>query len=74
VFMLVAAMLGLAPDASANQLTLHRPQLPGWLGWIELRNVRLRDSRLSLRASQGQNDAAIEMLARSGDAELVVRR
>jgi hypothetical protein len=72
--MLIAAMLGLAPDAADNQLTLNRPRLPGWLSWIELRGLHLRSSRLTLRASQGQAGAAIEMLARDGDAELVVRR
>jgi hypothetical protein len=29
---------------------------------------------MTLRASQGQDGAAIEMLSRDGDAELVVRR
>jgi hypothetical protein len=72
--MLINAMLGLSPDAAENQLTLNRPRLPSWHGWIELRNLRLRDSRMTLRASQGQDGAAIEMLSRSGDAELVVRR
>jgi glycogen debranching enzyme len=74
VFMLIAAMLGLAPDAADNQLTLSRPHLPGWLSWIELRGLQLRASRLTVRASQGQEGAAIEMLSRTGDAELVVRR
>jgi glycogen debranching enzyme len=74
VFMLIGGMLGLVPDAADNQITLNRPRLPGWLGWIELRNLRLRDSRMTLRASQGQDGAAIEMLSRQGDAELVVRR
>jgi glycogen debranching enzyme len=74
VFMLIGALLGLAPDAADNQLTLNRPQLPAWLSWIELRGLTLRTSRISLRASQGHNGAAIEMLSRQGDAELVVRR
>ena len=74
VFMLVAAMLGLRPDAADNQLTLNRPRLPGWLAWLEIRGLRLRASRMTLRASQGQDGAAVEMLARQGDAELVVRR
>jgi glycogen debranching enzyme len=74
VFMLVASMLGLRPDAADNQLTLSRPRLPGWLAWLEIRGLRLRASRMTLRASQGQDGAAIEMLARQGDAELVVRR
>jgi len=74
VFMLIASMLGLVPDAADNQLTLNRPRLPPWLSWIELRNLALRSSKMSLRASQGHDGAAIEMLSRSGDAELVVRR
>ena len=74
VFMLIASMLGLTPDAADNQLTLNRPRLPGWLSWIELRGLQLRSSRMTLRASQGQDGAAIEMLTRDGDAELVVRR
>jgi glycogen debranching enzyme len=74
VFMLIASMLGLTPEAADNQLTLNRPRLPGWLTWIELRGLQLRSSRMTLRASQGQDGAAIEMLSRSGDAELVVRR
>src|SRR6185295_13831824 len=51
VFMLIASMLGLTPDAADNQLTLNRPRLPGWLSWIELRGLQLRSSRMTLRAS-----------------------
>jgi hypothetical protein len=74
VFMLVASMLGLMPEAAENQLTLNRPQMPAWLTWIEVRGLRLRGSRLGLRISQGHDGAAVELLARQGDAELVVRR
>jgi glycogen debranching enzyme len=74
VFMLISSMLGLTPDAADNQLTLNRPRLPGWLSWIEIRDLQLRNSRITLRASQGQDGAAVEMLSRAGDAELVVRR
>jgi glycogen debranching enzyme len=74
VFMLIAAMLGLTPEAADNQLTLNRPRLPAWLTWLEIRNLQLRTSTITLRASQGQDGAAIEMLSRQGDAELVVRR
>jgi len=73
-FQLVAAMLGLRPDAAENQLTLARPTLPGWLTWIELRGLRIAKSRVALRVSQGSDSAAVELLARDGDAELIVRR
>jgi glycogen debranching enzyme len=74
VFQLVAAMLGLRPDAADNHLTLARPTLPGWLPAIEVRGLRIGKSRLALRVSQGTDSAAIELLARDGDAELIARR
>ncbi|HET7344011.1 MAG TPA: glycogen debranching N-terminal domain-containing protein [Methylomirabilota bacterium] len=74
VFMLISSMLGIVPDAVENQLTFNRPRLPAWLSWIELRGLGLRGSTMTVRASQGHDGAAIEMLARQGDAELVVRR
>jgi len=74
VFHLITGMLGLVPAASENQITLNRPQLPEWLGWIDVLGLRVRKSRLSLRVSKGHDGAAVELLGREGDAELVVRR
>jgi glycogen debranching enzyme len=74
VFQLVTGMLGLVPDARENRLTLDRPRLPSWLGWLELRGLRVSKSRIDLRVTQGRENAAVELLAREGDAEVVVRR
>jgi glycogen debranching enzyme len=74
VFQLVAAMLGLTPAAGATHLTLNRPRLPGWLDWLEVRNLRIGTARLTLRVSKGQQGAAVELLSREGDCELIVRR
>jgi glycogen debranching enzyme len=73
-FQLVASILGLRPHAAENQLTLARPTLPPWLTWIEIRGLRVAKSRLAVRITQGTDSAAVELLARDGDAELVVRR
>jgi glycogen debranching enzyme len=74
VFQLVTGMLRLTPDASENRVTLDRPRLPAWLGWLELRGLRVSKSRIDLRVTQGRENAAVELLARDGDAEVVVRR
>jgi glycogen debranching enzyme len=74
VFHLVSGMLGFEADAAENRLTLHRPSLPAWLGWLEIRGLRLAKSRLDLRITRGREGAAVELLARAGDAEIVVRR
>jgi len=74
VFQLLGGMLGLVPEAHENRLTLVQPRLPAWLEWLELRGVRIGTSRLSLHLGRGREFAAIELIAREGDAELVVRR
>jgi glycogen debranching enzyme len=74
VFQLVTGMLRLTPDASENRVTLDRPRLPAWLGWLELRGLRVAKSRIDLRITQGRESAAVELLSRDGDAEVVVRR
>ena len=74
VFQLVTGMLGLLPDAIENRLTLNRPRLPPWLAALELRGLRVGKSRIDLRVIQGREGAAVELVARDGDAEVVVRR
>jgi glycogen debranching enzyme len=74
VFQLVTGMLRLVPDAASNRVTLDRPCLPSWLKWIELRGLRVSKSRIDLRVTQRRENAAVELLARDGDAEIVVRR
>ncbi len=73
-FHLVSAMLGLVPDAHDNRLNLINPVLPSWLDWLEVRDLRLRDSSIDFVVSRGSQTAGVELLARRGDAELVVRR
>jgi glycogen debranching enzyme len=73
VFHLIQGMLGLSPDAGANRLDLVDPVLPSWLTWIELRGLRLGDSSIDLLVSRGRHGAAVEVLARRGTAEIIVR-
>jgi glycogen debranching enzyme len=74
VFHLVRGMLGFDADAAENRVTLVRPRLPPWLGWLEIRGLRVAKSSLDLWIAQGRESAAVELLARAGDAEIVVRR
>lgn len=74
VFHLVTGMLGLVPSAAENRLTLDRPVLPPWLKWLEVHDLRLGKSRVTLRAAQGREGAAVELLRRDGDVEILVKR
>ena len=74
VFHLVRGMLGFEADATENRLTLNSPRLPPWLGWLEIRGLLVAKSRLDLRVTPWRESAAVELLTRAGDAEIVVRR
>jgi hypothetical protein len=47
----VHALLGFEPDAANKRLCL-RPQLPDWLGEVELGNIRVGNSWVDLRISR----------------------
>ncbi|HET8576808.1 MAG TPA: glycogen debranching N-terminal domain-containing protein [Methylomirabilota bacterium] len=70
VFQLLAAMLGLTPDAPARRLTLNRPILPPWLDWIAVRALRLGDDRVDLLVSRGDEGARLEHFECEGDVEV----
>jgi glycogen debranching enzyme len=72
-FHLLSAMLGLSPDARENRLSLIHPVLPAWLDWVEIRDLRIGSSSLDFVVSRGSQTAAVELLSRRGDAELIVR-
>ena len=73
VSQLLAAMLGLEPDAPGNRLTLVRPALPEWLPRVELHGLRLGRSRFDVLLTRQGGSAAVDVRARHGDAEIVVR-
>ena len=50
-FMMLGALLGLAPDASRGRLDL-RPRLPEWLEWVEVDGMRVGDGRASFRVDR----------------------
>jgi glycogen debranching enzyme len=74
VSQLLGEMLGLEPEARENRLTFRRPVLPEWLPWVEVRGLRLAQSRVDVLVTRGRSGAGVEVLDREGDAEVVVRR
>jgi glycogen debranching enzyme len=72
-FLLIQVMLGITPDAAANTLTIERPLLPDWLTTLQVRGLRLGDSRVALsfrRTSVGSTGFAL--LEQLGNAQVVM--
>jgi glycogen debranching enzyme len=71
---LLTTMLGLEADALAGRLTLVSPQLPPWLRDVEIYDLRVGSSSLDVAIGRGRDGAAVELIGRRGDVELIVRR
>jgi glycogen debranching enzyme len=70
---LLAAMLGLEPNAAERTLVLHSPTLPEWLPEVRLENIRVGDAVVDLRVRRANGLAGVEVLRRTGDLSVVVR-
>ena len=74
VFLLLEAALGLELDALQRRVVFRQPQLPAWLAWLELRNVRVGTARLDVNMQRGKYGASLEIVRRDGDVEVVETR
>jgi glycogen debranching enzyme len=71
---MLTALLGLEADAPQGRLTFQSPVLPGWLRTVEIHNLRVGAASLDVSLSRGRDGASVELIARRGDVELIVRR
>ncbi len=74
VFLLLQAMLGLSVDAWDRRVTFDRAMTPPWLNRLEIRGLTICDARLDLSISRGRRSAAVEVLEKHGEVEVVVRK
>jgi len=71
-FLVLQAMLGVSARADENLLTVNHPQLPPWLNTVELRNLRVGDSRISLVFRREGEITGFSLLSREGDVRVIM--
>ena len=74
VFLLLEACLGIEVRGADRTVILRRPLMPSWLDWIELTGMRVGDTRVDLLLHRVRRGAAIEVLDKQGDAEVLVAK
>lgn len=72
-FALLQACLGLEIDAAHRVAQLRFPKLPAPLDAVRIRNLAVADARVDLLLRRHDDDVAVNILRREGDAEVVVR-
>jgi glycogen debranching enzyme len=71
-FLMLQAMLGLSARAHENLLTVNLPHLPTWLNTVEIRNLAIGDSRISIVFRREAEITSFSVLAREGDVRVLM--
>ncbi len=71
-FLMLQAMLGISARAERNLLTVNEPHLPSWLHTVELRNLRVGSSRITLLFRREGEITSFSLLQREGDVRVVM--
>ena len=72
-FLFVETMLGLRAHAPSNELELHHPNLPDWIGKITLTNLRVGDASVDLLFHRWRGTTSAEVLRKVGDLSVTIR-
>jgi len=72
VFLFLQAVLGLSIDAWERRMTFDQARLPEWLENVEIRGLRLGESKVDLFITRGHAGAAVEVMDKQGDLQIVV--
>jgi glycogen debranching enzyme len=71
-FLLLQAMLGVSARAHENLVTVNKPQLPPWLNTVELRNLRVGHSTISLVFRREGEVTGFSLIQKDGDVRVVM--
>jgi glycogen debranching enzyme len=71
IFLLLQSALGVTVDAPRRQIVFTRGQLPDFLPWVRIMNLRLGDASVDLLLERHDLDIGIRVLRRSGQVEVI---
>jgi glycogen debranching enzyme len=71
-YLLLQAMLGISARAHENLLTVNQPHLPGWLRSVEIRDLRVGASKISMLFTREGDVTSFALLGRQGDVRVVM--
>jgi glycogen debranching enzyme len=71
-FLILQAMLGISAVAPDNILTVNKPLLPAWLDSVELRNLKVGRSSISLVFTRRGETTGFSVLDKQGDVRVLM--
>lgn len=70
--MLLQSFLGISAQAPTGALTIHEPQLPPWLGRVDVKGLRVGRSTVSLEFTRHDGRTAFALTGREGDVRVTI--
>lgn len=74
VFLVLQATLGLHIDAWDRRVTFDQTALPPWLTRLDIQGLRVGEGRVDVRVIRDRWGAAVEVIDKQGEVEIVVRK
>ncbi len=71
MFLMLASLLGIRPSAPRRELQIVNPDLPAWLEFLRIRNLRVGDSRVALDFTRVGNRTYCNVAEIEGEKLLV---
>lgn len=71
-FLMLQAILGISARAHENLVTVNLPHLPTWLNTVEVRNLRVGGSTISMVFRREGEITSFSLLSRDGDVRVVM--
>ena len=71
-FLMLQSILGISARAHENLLTVNLPHLPTWLNTVEVRNLSVGESRISMVFRREGEITSFSLLSREGDVRVVM--
>jgi glycogen debranching enzyme len=68
------AVLGLCPNAPGRTLSIVRPQLPSWLGSVQVKSLRVGEAEVDLHYHRRGGQTRVDVLDIRGDLRVEKRR
>lgn len=74
VFLLLQAALGLEINSWEQRVSFNRTALPPWLNRLTIRGLRVGEGQVDVSVIRDRWGAAVEVIDKQGDVEIVVRK
>ncbi len=72
VFLLLQSILGMTFSPTKPQIRFENPQLPGYLDWVRIRNLRIGNGSVDLVLHRHPRDVGLNVERKDGNIQIVV--